>query len=157
MRTRYTYWVALGACLALLACLCACAPPPAVAPTATADAAPTARPALTQTPVVVRLATLAPLATMERVIVDNLSEEGRRWVTQARQDLLGRLNVASDKISLVKAEAVQWPDSSLGCAEPGMMYAQAITPGYRVVLEFGGQQYDYHVGNNRMTLCELKK
>jgi hypothetical protein len=136
--------------------LSACAPPPIAVPTA-APAPTEQRPAPSPTPIVTRIATLAPKTTPERAIVDSLSEEGRRWVTQARQDLIGRLNVASDKISLVKAEAVQWPDSSLGCPEPGMMYAQVITPGYRVVLDYAGKEYEYHAGNNRVTLCEPKQ
>ena len=32
-----------------------------------------------------------------------------------------------------KAEAVEWPDGSLGCPELGVMYIQVITPGYQVV------------------------
>ena len=44
-----------------------------------------------------------------------------------------------------------WRTSSLGCIfitgscpQPGFMYAQVITPGYRVVLEYAGKQYIYH-------------
>jgi hypothetical protein len=35
------------------------------------------------------------------------------------------------------------------------MYAQVITPGYRVVLEAGGQRYEYHTDTGRfVVLCE---
>jgi len=156
MKTRQLHRFVSLVCLGVVVWLTACAPPAINVPTA-APAATEQRPAVSPTPIVTRIATLAPKTTPERVIVDNLSEDGRRSVSQARQDLLGRLNVASDKISLVKAEAVQWPDSSLGCPESGMMYAQVITPGYRVVLEYAGQAYEYHAGNNRVTLCEPKQ
>jgi len=43
---------------------------------------------------------------------------------------------------VVSAEAVEWPDSSLGCPQPDMMYLQVITPGYQVVFEVDGKQYD---------------
>ena len=41
-------------------------------------------------------------------------------------------------------ELTTLPDSGLGCPQPGMMYAQFITPGYRMVLEVGGELHEYH-------------
>jgi len=35
---------------------------------------------------------------------------------------------------LVSAEAVTWADGSIGCPQPGMLYPQALVPGYRVEL-----------------------
>jgi hypothetical protein len=76
-------------------------------------------------------------------------------VRLAKEDLAQRLGVAVDQIQLVSVEAVNWSDTSLGCPQPGMMYAQVITPGYRVVLEAGGKQYDYHTDEGRfVVLCE---
>jgi hypothetical protein len=46
-------------------------------------------------------------------------------------------------VRIVRAEAVTWSDASLGCPEEDMMYAQVLTPGYWVVLEAGGQQFDF--------------
>jgi hypothetical protein len=53
-------------------------------------------------------------------------------------------------------EEVQWPDGSLGCPEPGVMYTQAIEPGYRVVLVLDGVAYDYRVAARSGTIrpCE---
>jgi hypothetical protein len=45
---------------------------------------------------------------------------------------------------LVAAEYTDWPDTSLGNAQPGMFYAQVITPGFKIILEAGGAQYEYH-------------
>jgi hypothetical protein len=36
---------------------------------------------------------------------------------------------------VVQAEAVTWPDGALGCPEPGIVYTQALVPGYWVVVE----------------------
>jgi hypothetical protein len=47
-------------------------------------------------------------------------------------------------ISLKKAEAVNWPDTSLGRPEPGKMYAQVITPGYLIVLSYGQTDFEFH-------------
>jgi hypothetical protein len=61
-------------------------------------------------------------------------------------DLAGRLGVDAAGIEVLEARLVTWPDSSLGCPEPGMMYLQVLTPGALVVLEAGGQPYRYHAG-----------
>ncbi len=48
---------------------------------------------------------------------------------------------------MVKVEAVTWGDTSLGCPQPGMMYAQVMTPGWRVTVEHAreGKRYDVHM------------
>jgi hypothetical protein len=51
-------------------------------------------------------------------------------------------------------EAVDWSDTSLGCPEPGMAYAQVITPGYLIVLGAAGQTYEYHTDeHSSVVLC----
>ena len=77
-------------------------------------------------------------------------------VDLARQDLAGRLGLAADQIQVLRTEAVEWPDTSLGCAQPGMMYAQVLTPGYRIVLQARGQTYTYHAGGDNLVLCEAQ-
>ena len=72
-------------------------------------------------------------------------------VRQAITDLADRLTIAEDTIEVITAEAVVWPDGSLGCPEPGMMYAQ----GMKIVLEVDGEEYHYHYGGDRGPfLCE---
>jgi hypothetical protein len=76
-------------------------------------------------------------------------------VRLAREDLAGRLGLAPEAIQLVSVEAVEWSDASLGCPQPGMMYAQVITPGFLVVLEAAGETYEYHTDEGRfVVLCE---
>jgi hypothetical protein len=58
--------------------------------------------------------------------------------------LAGELGISPDEITIQSFEPVDWPDTSLGCPEPGMMYAQVITPGYAFVLEAAGEQYEVH-------------
>lgn len=47
-------------------------------------------------------------------------------------------------IEVVLAEAVTWSDGSLGCPEEGMVYTQALVPGYRVILDVAGEQLAFH-------------
>lgn len=49
-----------------------------------------------------------------------------------------------ESLEVLGAEAVTWPDGSLGCPKPGMMYTQALVPGYRVQIRAGERVLDYH-------------
>jgi len=75
-------------------------------------------------------------------------------VTLVKQDLAQRLNIAVDQIQIVSVKAVDWPDTSLGCPKPNMLYAEVVTPGFEIVLEANGQEYFYHTGGGEFVLCE---
>ena len=49
-----------------------------------------------------------------------------------------------DAVTIVSYEAVEWNHSFLGCPVAGEYAAQVITPGYRVIAEYDGQQYEIH-------------
>ncbi len=70
----------------------------------------------------------------------------------AKKDLAERLNIPVEKIQLVKQESVEWSDASLGYPEEGMMYAQVITPGFRIVLKAGDKLYEYHSDYKRVVV-----
>ncbi len=69
-----------------------------------------------------------------------------RQVLAAKADLARRLGVQADAIEVLEAREVTWPDTSLGCPEPGMMYAQVLTPGVLVRLGYRGSAHRYHGG-----------
>lgn len=71
-------------------------------------------------------------------------------VDMAKQDLAEKLNLQIENIQLVKQEAVDWQDSSLGYPEEGMMYIQVITPGFRIILKADGKLYEYHSDYKRI-------
>jgi hypothetical protein len=73
------------------------------------------------------LESLPPEAVME--VVSKLSQD---------------LGVSINEIEIVSFEQVDWPDSCLGVPEEGQTCAQVITPGYRVMLEVDGNQYEFH-------------
>ena len=43
-------------------------------------------------------------------------------------------------------------DASLGCPQPGGVYAQVQTPGYQFVITYGGQIYDYRISADQRAL-----
>jgi hypothetical protein len=79
-------------------------------------------------------------------------------VAQAREDLARRLSIEPDAVGLVKLKQVVWPDRSLGCPRPGMMYPQILQDGVLIVLRAAGRSYDYHGGAGRAPfLCSNPK
>jgi len=76
-------------------------------------------------------------------------------IEKAKEDLAGRLSISPSQITLVEATEVMWPDSSLGCPQPGMEYAQILTPGYLIRLSFGEQKYEFHASRGTTVIyCE---
>ncbi|MGE5073731.1 MAG: hypothetical protein ACM3MF_09905 [Anaerolineae bacterium] len=66
----------------------------------------------------------------------------------AIKQLAHNLGVAGSEIKLVSSAPVEWPDSCLGVAMERVMCAQMVTPGYLIVLEAGGRQYEYHTNGD---------
>jgi hypothetical protein len=58
-----------------------------------------------------------------------------------------------DQVVVVSAEEVTFPDGSLGCPQPGMVYTQAMVDGYKIVAEAGGKTYDYRGSGSTFRLC----
>ena len=123
---------AVAGCLITLAACMAQGRPEAGADAAGApqSAAPASQPGVTS-----NAAASAPAAVVER---------GRRALQEAG---------LSSELRLLTSEAVQWNDSSLGCPQPGAMYAQVITPGY--VLRFADRDStrEVHVAGDAAIVC----
>ena len=112
-----------------------------------------------------------PLVTPNREIVEEVmtptSESSDRntssggtnvFVETAVSDLAQRLNVEESEIETISFNAVVWPDGSLGCPQPGMMYTQVLKEGYKIVLEHDGKMFNYHGGEGRDPfLCEKQR
>jgi hypothetical protein len=76
--------------------------------------------------------------------------EAQPLVDLIKADLAERLGVGLDEITVQSVEATEFPDASLGVAEPGQVYAQVITPGYVVRLAVDGTVYEYHGSEDRV-------
>lgn len=74
-------------------------------------------------------------------------------VDRARDEVAARAGVRPEAVQVVRVEAVDWPDTSLGCPQPGMLYAQVVTPGYLIVVEASGKRYEFHTDRQRLVLC----
>lgn len=87
---------------------------------------------------------------------EELPPEAATLVAKAEEMLSQVPGVDPDaEITLLKAEAKQWRDSSLGCPREGMMYSQVITPGYLFVFQVGDdKQYEFHTDTREtIVLC----
>lgn len=74
-------------------------------------------------------------------------------VQLAKQTVQDKLKGKRDPLSVSSVQAMDWSDSSLGCPKPGMMYAQMIVPGFKVVIQSGDAFYPVHVGGGHAVLC----
>ena len=151
--------------LAIGLALTGCTGQPA-SPPAPPTRAPQPAPLPTRAPLPTVLSPLSPLPTPVKVLALPTSLPGSRAVqpgadpialqetNAAIDDLSKRTGIPKSDIKVVSVEAVQWPDTSLGCPQPDRMYAQVVTPGYRIVLEAGGKTYDYHSAGAGVGLCQ---
>jgi hypothetical protein len=77
-------------------------------------------------------------------------------VTLAIDDLAKRLSVKGADIQVKLVEPMDWPTSALGCPEPGKVYLQVVTPGYKITLVSGGKEHIYHSDRQRTVYCPPK-
>jgi hypothetical protein len=83
-----------------------------------------------------------------------LPPELQRIVAAARADASARTAAPASTFDLVSAQAVTWRDGSIGCPRPGMAYAQALVPGWRIRLRGAGGELDYHAARpGTLLLC----
>ncbi|MBU0491126.1 MAG: hypothetical protein KKA73_20655 [Chloroflexi bacterium] len=84
--------------------------------------------------------------------------EAQDAVALARADLARHLGLVTETaIAVTSVEAMDWPSTALGCPQPGVVYAQIITPGYQIVLAARGDQFTYHTDSGAtVVLCETK-
>jgi hypothetical protein len=111
---------------------------PAIDPLATS----TTSPAITAT---------LPLANTETSMPDTM----QHLIDRAISDVSHNIDISKEAIKVVSVEPIEWPDASLGCPQPGMFYAQVITPGYQIELGVDGKNYFAHTDlTSRVTICE---
>ena len=78
-----------------------------------------------------------------------------KLIETAKNDLAGRLSLPAAQIILIDARSVVWPNSSVGCPQPGMLYADVLTAGYLILLNANGRDYEYHAGKGPQVIyCE---
>jgi hypothetical protein len=87
----------------------------------------------------------------------DVEELGDTVMAAAAKAAADRLQIATDELVVVTTEPRDWPDSSLGCPQPGRAYAQIITPGYLVTIARldDGDEVLVHTDENgqRVVIC----
>lgn len=77
------------------------------------------------------------------------------FIEVAIADLAPRLDASESDIVALSAVLVTWSDSSMGCPQPGMEYAQLLQDGSVIELGYNGRVYRYHTGGQRNPfLCD---
>jgi hypothetical protein len=77
------------------------------------------------------------------------------FVVMAKEDLAERLEVGVEAFEVLEAELVVWPDASMGCPDPEMMYIQVPQDGSLIRLQVEDKVFEYHSGGDRPPfLCE---
>jgi hypothetical protein len=146
-------WLLAVAAVALLltgACGPAARPPSATPALSTPVAAPAAAATQAPAPAVPSPPTASPAAT--QTIAGTAAQTA---TNAALADAASRLGVPASQVQVRRVEGREWPDTSLGCPQPNMLYAQVITPGYLVELSGAGRSLEYHTDRSgtRTVLC----
>jgi hypothetical protein len=76
-------------------------------------------------------------------------------IEKAKADLAQRLSIPVSQINTIETQQVFWRDASLGCPQPGLTYAQAEVPGYLIILQTNGNEFEYHANiHNYVFYCD---
>lgn len=131
--------VAIAAFAASLLMLAACAAPSSVDQ-------PTSRPPTSPaTPTTQPTSQAQPAPETPQSVLDPQADQAAAAVVAT---LAAQFGVDASAVSVVSVVPMQWPDSCLGLPRGDEMCAQAITPGYLVVVEVNGQQVEAHTNQD---------
>jgi hypothetical protein len=91
----------------------------------------------------------APLLILPSATVDAVTGEvPDELLKKIIADLTERTGIPADRVLVTRSQATIWNDGSLGCPQPGVFYTQALVHGFWVILEAGGQTYDYRASDS---------
>ena len=95
-----------------------------------------------------------PVTTPEP-IVEPVPDEILNKLLADVQSQTGIDTLGTDDYNIIRSEAIIWPDGSLGCPQPGVVYTQAPVEGYWIVIEAVGKTWDYRATQSgTLILCE---
>ncbi len=103
------------------------------------------------------LTSTSPLSAPSNV---ELTGEEARVVEKLRPLVAEDLGVDSESLVVASIRQRSWSDTSLGCPEPGMVYAQVIVEGWQVVFQDSdGETYDVHTPSDPedFVICESQE
>lgn len=85
-----------------------------------------------------------------------ISPDAAPLVAQALSDPATRTGTSANVWTVIGVESKQWPDASLGCPKPGVMYIQVVTPGYLITHEFARKSSKRERGPHSTGLSDWK-
>jgi hypothetical protein len=94
-----------------------------------------------------------PARTLEEILsgiaaLEPAPAETTTPITAEAEPLLAaiarELGVKDHGVTLVTLTPEVWPDASLGCPQPDMVYAQVMTPGFVIEVEVNGERLEFH-------------
>ncbi len=74
-------------------------------------------------------------------------------VTLAVMTLSVEEKVPVKTIKVLRADPIEWPDTSLGCPQRGESYLHLVIPGFRMILSGGDLIYRVNVGGGQAVIC----
>lgn len=101
-----------------------------------------------------------PLFLMLLTIVPATAQETTTSLVQLALEDMSERTGQTVNLSTITSWTYQrrvYPDASLGCAQPGQVYAQVQTPAYQFDISYRGQTYDYRVAEDgsAMIFCGI--
>jgi hypothetical protein len=84
------------------------------------------------------------------------AQQMQSTVDALRTQVAAQLQIAPEAVTVVAAEALDWPDACLGAGSPQEGCAAAVTPGYRITLAANDQEYIYHTDHGPYWLRLVK-
>lgn len=67
------------------------------------------------------------------------------------------VGIPATDVEVLSVTPETFSDSSLGCPEPGMAYAQVLTAGHQVLTEANGRRFDVRVAGRAGRVCRRPK
>jgi hypothetical protein len=81
-------------------------------------------------------------------VVEEEDLKDHRIAEETKKGLASALGVEEEEIGVVSIEEIQWGDACLDIPEPGVMCAQVVTPGFKIVYRVAGKNYEVHTNLN---------
>lgn len=102
----------------------------------------------------ITLGTVALIAAATGALADTANEPPD---VIARQSVASTLGITPASVRVISSEPREFSDASLGCPQPGMAYAQVITPGFQLLVEADGRRFDVRVAGRTGRICHQRK
>jgi hypothetical protein len=98
-----------------------------------------------------------PVSDPPSLVETPLTSDAEHLVDLARHHAADLLGVDVSAVALISINGRDWPDAALGCPQPGLAYAQVITPGFQIQLEADEHRLVYHADTrDQVVLCQAK-